>query len=95
MARRHPPTPLLEGIPSPGLRRIHRMNPRELRAHLRRLETEIEKITTRLKRLEHEGGDQSTRPACEARKRRAISQRQRLVRLVEEGRRIQAREKVQ
>lgn len=84
--------PKIEGIPSPSLQRMRRMSDRALRAHLRRLETEIQHITDRMQRLNALDGDEPTRPTREARMQRAAAQRQHLVRLVEEGRRLLDRE---
>lgn len=66
------------------------MTPEQLRVRLDRLETEIEHITQRLDRfgrLEQQGADDATLAKWRAKARRLTEQRERLVRLVEEGRR--------
>lgn len=88
MARRGSQMPKLDGIPSPGLRRMGRMRPDRLRAHLGQLQAEIEHITTRIDRLAQAGGDESTRATRNARLARAEEQRRRLERLIEEGQRL-------
>lgn len=88
MARRRTEMPKLDGIPSPGLRRMGRMRPEKLRTHLAQLHAEIEHINTRIERLEQAGGDEATRATRIARLGRANEQRRRLERLIEEGQRL-------
>ena len=81
--------PILEGQPSPSLKRMQRLSPARLRHRLERLEHEVNALERRLRHPEHarDAAGQVTPPV--ERIRRVADELTRLRALIEAGRRLE------